>query len=233
MENVPAVMSPKHRPELDLWLDFLESLGYSSRMGKLNAKDFGVPQNRERAYVLSRLGAAVPDLPTGYGAGAVLDDILETDVPDRYLLKAKLARTRPDGQRVPDRCVQVGTAEGINGYDSLKRVYSPKGLAPTVTTGGGGNVMPKVPAGKDGVRKLTPRECWRLQGFPDWAYDRARDIPTSDSQLYKQAGNSIPVPVLTEIFKVIDKADIEKKEGKVKKRTRQTTLKSGNRRARK
>ncbi|MGM0113499.1 DNA (cytosine-5-)-methyltransferase [Enterococcus sp. DIV0187] len=48
------------------------------------------------------------------------------------------------------------------------------------------------------IRKLTPRECWRLQGFPDWAFDRAA-VVNSDSQLYKQAGNSVTVPVIYDI----------------------------------
>ena len=50
------------------------------------------------------------------------------------------------------------------------------------------------------IRKLTPRECWRLQGFPDWAYDRAAKV-VSGSQLYKQAGNSVTVNVIYEIAK--------------------------------
>jgi DNA (cytosine-5)-methyltransferase 1 len=50
------------------------------------------------------------------------------------------------------------------------------------------------------IRKLTPRECWRLQGFPDWAFDKAKEV-NSDSQLYKQAGNSVSVPVIYEIAK--------------------------------
>ena len=49
------------------------------------------------------------------------------------------------------------------------------------------------------IRKLTPRECWRLQGFPDWAFDRAKNTGVSDSQLYKQAGNSVTVPVIRAI----------------------------------
>lgn len=50
------------------------------------------------------------------------------------------------------------------------------------------------------IRKLTPRECWRLQGFPDWTFDRAKEV-NSDSQLYKQAGNSVTVPVIADIAK--------------------------------
>lgn len=59
------------------------------------------------------------------------------------------------------------------------------------------------------IRKLTPRECWRLQGFPDWAFDRAKNAGLSDSQLYKQAGNSVTVPVIEAIGK---KLSIEKRD---------------------
>ncbi|WP_224451450.1 DNA cytosine methyltransferase, partial [Enterococcus faecium] len=60
------------------------------------------------------------------------------------------------------------------------------------------------------IRKLTPRECWRLQGFPDWAFDRASQV-NSDSQLYKQAGNSVTVPVIFDIarrLKEVQKCDL-------------------------
>lgn len=50
------------------------------------------------------------------------------------------------------------------------------------------------------IRKLTPRECWRLQGFPDWAFDKAQEV-NSNSQLYKQAGNSVTVNVIEAIAK--------------------------------
>ena len=50
------------------------------------------------------------------------------------------------------------------------------------------------------IRKLTPRECWRLQGFPDWAFDKAQEV-NSNSQLYKQAGNSVTVNVIAAIAK--------------------------------
>lgn len=51
------------------------------------------------------------------------------------------------------------------------------------------------------IRKLTPRECWRLQGFPDWAFDKAKDTKLSDTQLYKQAGNAVTVNVIYKIGK--------------------------------
>lgn len=54
------------------------------------------------------------------------------------------------------------------------------------------------------IRKLTPRECWRLQGFPDWAFDKAQEV-NSNSQLYKQAGNSVTVNVIKAIAERLEK----------------------------
>lgn len=66
----------------------------------------------------------------------------------------------------------------------------------------GGQREPKILI--DGrVRKLTPRECWRLQGFPDWAFDKAQEV-NSNSQLYKQAGNSVTVSVIAAIAKELE-----------------------------
>ena len=74
----------------------------------------------------------------------------------------------------------------------------------TLSTMQGGGREPKIISqnqSKWRIRKLTPRECWRLQGFPDWAFDKAKEAGLSNSQLYKQAGNSVTVPVIYEIAK--------------------------------
>jgi len=81
-------------------------------------------------------------------------------------------------------------------------------VSPTVETCGGGNRQPLImnDIGKVGdsanirIRKLTPRECWRLMGFTDEDFDKAQKV-NSDTQLYKQAGNSIVVQVLEAIFR--------------------------------
>ncbi len=57
------------------------------------------------------------------------------------------------------------------------------------------------------IRRLTPLECWRLQGFPDWAFNKAKESGMSDSQLYKQAGNSVTVPVIKAIAEKLDKVE--------------------------
>jgi DNA (cytosine-5)-methyltransferase 1 len=79
------------------------------------------------------------------------------------------------------------------------RIYDASGISPTLDTCQGGCRMPKIESiGR--VRKLTPRECFRLQGFPDDLFERAASVNV-DSQLYKQAGNSVTVNVIYEIAK--------------------------------
>lgn len=97
-----------------------------------------------------------------------------------------------------------------NGY--LPEMYNPYNeaevvdIAPTLTTicdrtTNSSTVLMKQP--KYRIRKLTPKECWRLQGFPDWAFDLASGA-CSDSQLYKQAGNSVSVPVIKAIAEILE-----------------------------
>ena len=84
--------------------------------------------------------------------------------------------------------------------------------------------MPKVSEDGARIRKLTPRETWRLQGFPEWAFDRAKDIGTSDTQLYHQAGNSIAVPVMGAIMRTIDDYEVAEMEGRAPRGKRRVTL---------
>lgn len=86
--------------------------------------------------------------------------------------------------------------EKDNEYDKSNRVYDAQGIAPTLTST---NAAEKI-YHNFVVRKLTPKECWRLQAFPDWAYDKAAEV-NSPSQLYKQAGNALTVTVAYEIIK--------------------------------
>ena len=83
--------------------------------------------------------------------------------------------------------------------ESASRVYDKTYISPTLNTFGGGGREPKV-MDNVRIRKLTPRECWRLMGFTDEDFDKAKEV-NSDTQLYKQAGNSIVVNVLEAIFR--------------------------------
>ena len=124
----------------------------------------------------------------------------------------------------------ISNSDSFGGNPQRGRVYDPSGISPSLNTMQGGGLEPKIldDQGRtkkrlkplsispmftlntqdrhgiyDGmsIRKLTPRECWRLQGFPDWAFDKAKEAGLSNSQLYKQAGNSVTVPVIYEIAK--------------------------------
>lgn len=101
------------------------------------------------------------------------------------------------------KCVGLLTDEKWESkIDYMRRVYDPDGIAPTVTTVTGGGMETKIMEGKSEsirIRKLTPLECWRLMDFDDADYDAAAKV-NSESQLYKQAGNSIVVNVLVAIF---------------------------------
>lgn len=95
--------------------------------------------------------------------------------------------------------VMLGHLE-MNGHDILKRVYSADFVGPTLTTMGGGNTEPKTAVldseKRYHIRKLTPLECWRLQGFTDAQHQTVVDAGLSDSQRYKQAGNAVTVNVI-------------------------------------
>ena len=97
---------------------------------------------------------------------------------------------------------QVAQITGKGYIEMRGRVYDPDGLSPTILTMQGGNHEPKVKI-KDINRRLTPRECFRLMAFTDKDFDNVKAAGVSDSQCYKQAGNSIVVTVLEAICKEI------------------------------
>ena len=359
MENVPAVIGKKNIQHFTQWKEKLESLGYKNKWQVLNAKDYGIPQNRARCFMVSLLGDYSYEFPQGKKLELRLKDMLETNVDEKYyldcsVLKAKLCNeliqkkmvedgdvirhsytnSRMQGERKDikekfvcptldtrcdclgvtvkyvDKCNCVGSLQGGKWdkmHDISKRVYSSNGCSPTIHTCGGVNLEPKIvePIVLDGynqrvradsevvgtltqncgadlkrngqgiiepckyelsdkmkryinsyddsykvsdgnlvvnrdcavakttregstradasdyisteldgnknvagldlteyrIRKLTPKECWRLMGFSDTDIDNAIAVGMSNAQLYKQAGNSIVVDVLMAIFK--------------------------------
>lgn len=272
MENVPQAHSKKNMPDFEKWISYLESKGYSNYWQDLNAKNYGIPQNRNRCFMVSALNNKEYQFPKPFELTLRLKDMLEDEVDEKfYLSDAQIERiettTYVTGQRrvqtkdycdtlcardwKDPKCVQVANLSGgkwdkIN--ESCRRVYSEEGISPTIHTCQGGNTEPKVEQKiiceqrcdeglrffKDNlcgslrtidscgdkrvvepdfrIRKLTPKECWRLMGFTDEDFEKAKTNlnetfykgkDRSNSQLYKQAGNSIVVNVLEEIFKNI------------------------------
>ena len=344
-ENVKNVLSKKHRHNFDKYLEEMDRIGYNNFHQILNAKDYGVPQNRERIFVISIRKDIEKDFkfPKGFDNGIRLKDILEEEVEEKYYINTEkaekliqefkstnkktlninpsgkgmngvvrndeiastvttnkgegqkvvipcitpdrlekrqngrrfkedgepmftltsqdrhgvletntlnfiggigekdivgdnksLSRNYPQGNRVYDSnniaCSQTANGGGIGGptglylVDKSKRigglfddekskhqagsVWDVEGLAPTLDTMQDGYRQPcvltegenKTVVEKYRIRKLTPKECWRLMGFKDEQFLKAEQV-CSNSQLYKQAGNSIVVNVMEEIFK--------------------------------
>lgn len=339
MENVPQVHGTKNIDDFNLWIDFLKSKGYSNFWQDLNAKDYGVAQNRKRCFMVSILGNEFYEFPQPVKLNKCIKDYLEDEVDEKYYIKSEKAyklildlqergilESAPStaclmnlnkvekvdndvaktlcardykgfgtGFDVQNRIIVIGKMDHTldNTLESANRIYSKDGICPTIPTCAGGNIQPKFidelktivgmrgrnpenpsdrtagikteqrlePNGdglcntltsvqKDNllleekpecinlyddqgketsfqdrgyktdkispaittsfrpsyeiekyrIRKLTPKECWRLMGFSDEDFEKAAKV-NSNTQLYKQAGNSIVKDVLMAIFR--------------------------------
>ena len=233
LENVKNLVGKKFKNDFDEWLKYLENLGYKNYWKVLNAKDYGVPQNRERVFVVSILNDKQGyEFPKPVNLIKCIKDILEDEVDEKFYMnkpfkfvnrKNEAAEleiranrecrvvqdermicptltTMGGGHREP-KIIEVAKMTNIN-FDAESRVYSNNGIMATLQSRDCRG--PKKILVKDGysyrVRKLTPLECWRLMSFSDEDYYKAKNIGISNSQLYKQAGNSIVVKVLEGIF---------------------------------
>lgn len=87
LENVPELVGKKTMPQFAKWLAFLDELGYKTKWGILNTKDFGIPQNRARCFAVSVLGDYYYDMPKGFTLKKRLKDVLEKNVDESYYLK--------------------------------------------------------------------------------------------------------------------------------------------------
>ena len=327
IENVKNLTGKQFKAEFEQMLIDIKEIGYNNYWKVLNAKNYGIPQNRERVFIVSiraDIDTGKFEFPIGFDNGLRLKDFLENEVDEKYYINRpwhistesdekhdtneiaqleginykatrsitdinKICRcldTMGGGQREP-KILTVGQAS--NKGSQAGKVYSPDGIFPTVcacthgyaignivgipciaasrgrnpinpsdrTTGsyteqrlevnttGNSNTLTTVQ--RDNyvlesnyrIRKLTPKECWRLMGFTDEEFDKAkwytdeeckkikllytkskrknakvytqeeRIERISDSQLYKQAGNSIVTKVLADIFKNLLQADIK------------------------
>lgn len=170
LENVKNLVSKKFKADFDKWLDFLAELGYKNYWKVLNAKDYGIPQNRERVFCVSIRGKHEPFVfPKPKKLTIRLRDMIDEAVDERFYLKESTIRSilrstfnsRRDSIRPGDglantllardwrgpQCVQVGEVVGGKWdkmHDISKRVYEPDGIAPTVHCQQGGNTELKI-----------------------------------------------------------------------------------------
>ena len=238
-ENVKNLLSKKHRHNFDAYLETMNQLGYTNYYQVLNAKDYGIPQNRERVFTISvrKDISKLFTFPPKKELKLKLKDMLENEVDEKYYLSnsqieyleygkynaSKVSNkikqtdtgicptldTMQGGNRQPFIRVKNATKKGyLEAYEgdgvytnvSTKRGTVQKEMIQTLTTfQDKGVVMNDLR-----IRKLTPKECWRLMGFDDEDFEKASKV-NSNTQLYKQAGNSIVVNVLMAIFKELIK----------------------------
>ncbi len=254
-ENVKNMISKKHIHNLNNYLEKMNEIGYTSFYQVLNAKDYGIPQNRERVFTISIRNDIDIDFvfPEKQELSSTISDFEEYEIDDRFIVKKALniKNTKNYIQWSNSGKMQNSQAE---------RAYYENGLAPTIsssnTNGDKTQIVTcykeytnfyTIPRGSDNklingsynrvwkkdkyvgtinltkiteigqltekgliIRKLTPKECWRLMGFDDSDFEKAEKV-NSNTQLYKQAGNSIVVNVLEAI---LDNLLINNKENK-------------------
>lgn len=146
MENVPLVIGKKNIKDFEQWQLFLKSKGYSNFVQILNAKDFGIPQNRVRCFMVSILGEYTYEFPKGKPLNYRLKDMLEEHVEQKFYLFGE-TDYRPVINSGTIELIQAATLKGgkwdkIN--ECCRRVYSPEGIAPTLNTCNGGNHEAKI-----------------------------------------------------------------------------------------
>lgn len=202
MENVKNMVGNTHKNNFDKWLKYLSDLGYSNYWKVLNAVDYGAPQSRERVFCISILNPKKDFVfPSPMERKVKIKDILEekSKIPANMYMNDRPFIFRDNITESDNGLIHVGNLD-MAGNESIKRVYSPNGVCPTLTTMTGGHRQPKIYTKEDGVRKLTPKECWKLMGFSDDNFAKV-DGRLSNTQLYKQAGNTICISCLEAIFK--------------------------------
>lgn len=261
LENVKGLFSHDGGRTFGTIIQTLDELGFITEWGLFNSKYWGVPQNRERVYILATRKEkykepSLFDLVKQQTKVATrLIDVLEDEVDEKYYLSEEktkkltldhdlsddieptinvLGNTSVTGYRAHD----VHNSFGLTPTIAARDYKGPKQIAvreatkqgyaiaeqgdsvnvsfPTSTTRRGrvgkqvaqtlqaGEVNQGVVMNDVRIRKLTPLECWRLQGFTDEQFFKAKDSGVSNSQLYKQAGNSVTVNVVDAIVKQLE-----------------------------
>lgn len=190
-ENVKNVLTRYNRHNFDRYISELEKLGYTSSYAVLDARDFGLPQARERVFTVSTLSGDV----------FRFDDLIRTPMQNiqSFLM---------DNSEVPEvyDVTQPSILDAI-GKTGIRRATVIRDYAFTVTTRQDRTPAQVIDCGNGRYRYLTELECWRLQGYTDEDYRKAELAQNRVGRyymaLYKQAGNSIAIPIFESIFRKI------------------------------
>lgn len=199
LENVKNLKTHDNGKTFKIIKDTLESIGYHIHEKVLNTMEYGnLPQNRERIYIVGFASAEISKkfkFPNKIPLTKTIHDCLESSIADKYYYTNKSLYENLKNEVI-----------NPNAIYQWRRVYvreNKNGVCPTLTAnmGMGGHNVPIIIDNK-GIRKLTPRECANFQGFPSNYV-----LPNiAESQIYKQVGNSVSVPVVARIAKSIEEA---------------------------
>ena len=205
MENVKNLVGTNHRRNFSEFLRYLEKLGYTNCWNILNARDFGVPQNRERVFCISSLDAGFSfKFPNPVILKKSMSDMLEPSAPERLYLKNGTLES-PITQEVC-YCIDSNYWKG-----STLENFLTKHRRQLVTDGS------RAGNGSFRVRRLTTKETWRLMGCSDSDFEKAAAV-VSSTGLYKLAGNSIVVAVLEAVFRSLFLGGIAEDFSEIKRR---------------
>lgn len=195
-ENVTNVLSKSMKPAFNRYLDDMTKLGYTNSYDVLNAMDFGIPQDRNRIFVVSTLDKHHFNFfSLDQKQMRPIKEFLETDVDEKYTI------TQPSMvKRIHSDCAETGYKRQFTIIDQYCQTIT------TRQTRCPNSGIVKLDANR--YRVLTERECWRLMGFEDEDFDNALKehpgIPGKmNATLYHQAGNSMVVDVIEALFKQI------------------------------
>lgn len=208
LENVKGLLSHDNGRTFETIMRTLDELGYDTQWQVLNSKNFGVPQNRERVFIIGHIrGISRPEIfPI---RGDVTKDQRKLGLDVSFAIDASYYKGintgsqggRSSFEKMKRQVIVTGDLTGEKWdrfHESSRRVYNTQGLAPTLPTSAGGGHTPKIVDNLK-IRRLTPLEGERLQGFPNgWTEG------VSDTQRYKQLGNAVTVNVVEEIIKRFD-----------------------------
>ena len=216
MENVKSMVGKTNIENFKLWLKELDEIGYNNYYQVLNAKDYSVPQNRERVILIS-IRKDINDnsfiFPNKQPLTKTIKDYLENDVAKEYYLPIE----------------KVNSISHWKAFQKpFERILGLNSVCPTITARGAGeehsgmiilsehientenlqDVAMNILNNENDYykykfRRLTPLEAWRLQGLSDEHYEKAKNVGLDVRRLYERAGRCVPVNVLENVFKAL------------------------------
>lgn len=214
LENVKNLVGKNFKAVFDLWLDFLSGIGYNNYWQVINAKNCGIPQNRERVFVVSirkDVDTRNFEFPKGYPLTRTLQELLENIKSDEFDVNHDCYEYYLDlsekqcGTKWENRCNKDYINPKIAHTLSVRGTRHQRPGVSNIISKNNHQQISVVDYKNNhlkigDLRWLTPKECFRLMGFDDSDFEKAEKV-CSNTQLYKQASNSIVVNVLEGILK--------------------------------